>query len=120
MPINKGDRVGHLDGFLGTALTDETNGTVQVRHDSGVVSTWAARDASIISRGSPSPAPSTPAPPARPRPKRAARRKAPAKRPTSKKAAKKPARKKGTSKNARRASARKRGGKTTQRGKRRR
>ena len=49
MAIRKGDRVGHLHGFLGTALGDETDGAVQVRHDNGAISTWAAGDASVIS-----------------------------------------------------------------------
>jgi hypothetical protein len=98
MPINKGDRVGHFDGFVGTALTAETNGSIQVRHDSGVVSTWAAGDTTVISRPSPSPATSTPVTPDRPNPTPAAPRKAAAKRPASKKVAKKPTRKRGTTK----------------------
>jgi hypothetical protein len=98
MRIRKGDWVGHLDGFIGTALTDEAKGSVQVRHESGVVSTWAAGDTRIISRPSPSPVTSTPATSDRQRPKRAAAGKSKAKRPASKKGAKKPTRKKGTSK----------------------
>ena len=56
MAINKGDRVAHLHGMLGTALTAETGGSVQVMHDSGAVSTWAAGDTAVISRSVPGPA----------------------------------------------------------------
>jgi hypothetical protein len=56
MPINKGDRVAHLHGIFGTALAPEANGSVQVVHDSGAVSTWAARDVAVISRSAPGPA----------------------------------------------------------------
>jgi hypothetical protein len=112
VPINKGDRVAHLDGFVGTALTAETNGSIQVRHDSGVISTWAARDAAVISRPSPSPATPAAAPeragptaaalPAAPR--KAAAKRRPSKKSAQKKGAKKKtapkkgASKKGTSK----------------------
>ena len=56
MPINKGDRVAHLHGIFGTALAPEANGSVQVMHDSGAVSTWAVGDVAIISRSAPGPA----------------------------------------------------------------
>jgi hypothetical protein len=77
MPINKGDRVAHSHGFLGTVLTAETNGLIQVQHDSGGISTWIARDTTVIRRAAPSPAPSTSATADRPSEKKRAPRKRP-------------------------------------------
>jgi hypothetical protein len=113
MPIKKGDRVGHLDGFLGFALEDEAEGTVQVRHDNGAVSAWLAANASVISRG-PDTSTSPAATPARSTSKRASRRKSGAKRTTTKKVAKKrTTRRRSARKPKSRVAARKRGTKTT-------
>src|SRR4051794_20555578 len=51
MPIRKGDRVRHRDGHVGTSVTDEAGGTIQVKQDDGAVSTWAAGDAKVIPGG---------------------------------------------------------------------
>jgi hypothetical protein len=55
--INKGDRVAHVHGFFGTALSAEDEGVIQVRHDSGAVSTWAAGDTAVVTRAAAGPAP---------------------------------------------------------------
>jgi hypothetical protein len=96
MPINKGDRVALLHGIFGTALAAEANGSVQVVHDSGAVSTWAAGDVAVISRSplgpaSPSGEPSGRAVKRRPTKKVAKKRVARARKPAKAKAKKKTA-----------------------------
>ena len=89
MPISKGDRVGHVDGIIGTALADQKDGAVEVQHDSGAVSTWLIRDAAIIRPAFPGTTPLTAVGRERPRRRRRTAKRATAKRATSKKSSKK-------------------------------
>lgn len=87
MPISKGDRVGHIDGIIGTALADQKDGSVEVRHDSGAVSTWLVRDAAIIRPVLSGTSSSTTAMQSRPGQRRRAAGRTTAKRPTAKRSA---------------------------------
>ena len=112
MAIRKGDRLGHLGGFLGTALADEAGGMVEVRHDNGAVSTWVAADASVINRGPLDNFASSAVTPARSSSKRPSRKKSTAKRASTKKAAKKRTTRKRTTRKPKATAARSRATKT--------
>ncbi|MDB5292642.1 MAG: hypothetical protein JWL69_3883 [Phycisphaerales bacterium] len=55
MAIKMGDRIKHRDNHVGTALTDEHGGTVQVKQDDGAITIWSAGDTTLIAPPSPAP-----------------------------------------------------------------